>query len=159
VIGHAGGVDAATGGVERRSGCRRSRCAGSAQIGWHDLPGCAPVAHIPIGDPDASVGAIDDAFHTLYAADGTGGTIAIINTATCNAGDTSGCSTRPPTIPLGMNHGAPVLNPTTQTLYTVVGNTGNQVAVLNAATCNAQTAGGCGQAPALVTVHSRVSSP
>ena len=118
----------------------------------HDLPGCAPVAHIPIGDPNASVGAIDDAFHTLYAADSTGGTIAIINTATCNAGDTSGCSTRAPTIPLGMNHGAPVLNPTTQTLYTVVGKNGNNVAVLNAATCNAQTTAGCGQTPALIPV-------
>jgi DNA-binding beta-propeller fold protein YncE len=117
-----------------------------------NLPGCAPVAHIPIGDPDASVGAIDDAFHTLYAADSMGGTIAIINTATCNAGDTSGCSTRPPTIPLGMNHGAPVLNPTTQTLYTVVGKNGNHVAVLNAATCNAEMTAGCGQTPALIPV-------
>jgi DNA-binding beta-propeller fold protein YncE len=118
----------------------------------HHLSGCAPVAHIPIADPRASAGAIDDANHTLYAADGTAGTISVINTATCNAGDTSGCSTRPPTIPLAMNHDTPVLNPTTQTLYTVVGNTGNHVAVLNTATCNAQTTSGCAQTPALLTV-------
>ena len=120
----------------------------------HDHSGCAPVAEIPIADADASLSAIDDAYDTLYAADGMAGTISLIDTATCNAGDTSGCSARPPTIPLAMNHGAPVLNPTTQTLYTVVGKTGNQVAVLNAATCNAQTTGGCGQTPALVTVGS-----
>ena len=117
-----------------------------------DLSGCAPVAHIPIGHPGANVGAIDDANDTLYAADGTSGTIALINTATCNATNTSGCSARPPTTMPGPNPGSPVLNPTTQTLYTAVGKNGNHVAVLNAATCNAQTTAGCGQTPALIPV-------
>jgi DNA-binding beta-propeller fold protein YncE len=118
----------------------------------HTRSGCAPVAHIPIEHADANVGAIDAANHTLYAADGSAGTISLVNTATCNAAETSSCVARPPTISLGPSPGSPVLNPTTQTLYTVVGKNGNRVAVLDAATCNAQTTVGCGQIPALVTV-------
>jgi DNA-binding beta-propeller fold protein YncE len=118
----------------------------------HHLSGCSSVAHIPIGHPGASVGAIDDANHTLYAADGTSGTISLINTATCNATDTTGCSTHPPTAALGPNPGSPVLNPATQTVYTVVGKNDDQVAVLDAATCNAQTTAGCGRTPALIPI-------
>jgi DNA-binding beta-propeller fold protein YncE len=118
----------------------------------HDLSGCAPIAEIPIGHADAKVGAIDDANHTLYAADGTAGTLSLVNTATCNAADTTGCSDQPPTISLGPSPGSPVLNLTTHALYTVIGENGNQVAVLDAATCNAQTTAGCGQTPGLVTV-------
>jgi DNA-binding beta-propeller fold protein YncE len=118
----------------------------------HDLSGCAPVGEIRIGHADAGVGAIDDANRTLYAADGTAGTISLVNTTTCNATDTASCSARPPTITLGPSPGIPVLNPATQTLYTVVGKNGNQVSALDAATCNAQTVAGCGQTPGVVTV-------
>ena len=50
-----------------------------------NLTGCAPVAEIPVGHPMASVSVVDAATHTLYAADPTAGTVAVINTATCNA--------------------------------------------------------------------------
>lgn len=118
----------------------------------HNLRRCAPVAEIPVAHADAEVGAIDATNHTLYAADPSAGMISLINTATCNAADTTGCSARPATIPLGPSPGSPVLNPASQTLYTVIGKNGNQIAVLDAATCNAQTMSGCAQAPGIVAV-------
>ena len=42
-------------------------------------------------DPQANLNAIDERTHTLYAADPYGNTISVINTATCNATDTTGC--------------------------------------------------------------------
>jgi len=118
-----------------------------------DLAGCAPVAAIPMPDPGAEVGAIDQATHTLYASDGSpSGTVAVINTATCNATITSGCAQHPPMIKIGAFPGPPAVNPVTHTVYVAYGNTGNKVAVVNAATCNATDTSGCGQAPALVKV-------
>jgi DNA-binding beta-propeller fold protein YncE len=114
------------------------------------LSGCAPVTEIPIGEPRATVGAVDDATHTLYASGAS--SISVINTATCNAEITTGCSNRPATIPIGASPGIPTLNPATQTLYVAFGKTGSKVAAINAATCNAQTTTGCGQTPGVVSV-------
>jgi DNA-binding beta-propeller fold protein YncE len=117
------------------------------------LTGCTPVAEIPMPDPQANVGAIDEATHTLYAGnESTSGTVAVINTATCNATDTSGCSQAPPMIKVGAYPGPPVLNPATKTVYVPYGTEANQVAVVNAATCNATDTSGCSQAPAVVKV-------
>ena len=117
-----------------------------------NLAGCAPVADIPVGHPQANVGAIDDATHTLYASDPFGDTVAVINTADCNAADTLGCTDTPAAITVGANPGPPALNPATGTLYVPYGSTGTTVAVINAATCNATSHGGCGQTPAVITV-------
>jgi len=117
-----------------------------------DLTGCASVAEIPVGHPMANVGAIDDATHTLYASDPTAGVVAVIDTATCNAHDTTSCADKPATIKVGAAAGPPALNQATGTLYVPYGSTGTKVAVINAATCNAARAVGCGQTPAVVTV-------
>jgi DNA-binding beta-propeller fold protein YncE len=118
-----------------------------------DLTGCAPVAEIPVADPGANVGAIDEATHTLYAADeAPSGTLAVIDTATCNATDTTGCAAAPPSMKIGAFPSPPVFNPATKTVYLSYGNTGNRVAIVNAATCNATDTSGCGQAPAVVKV-------
>ena len=115
------------------------------------LAGCVPVATIPMGHPLASVGAIDDATHTLYAAD-AGDTMAVINTATCNAHVTTGCAAKPPSIKIGTFPNVPAINPVTRTLYVTFGTTANKVAVVNTATCNATDTSGCGQTPAVFTV-------
>jgi DNA-binding beta-propeller fold protein YncE len=118
----------------------------------HNLSGCTPIAEIPSGHSGARVGAIDSATHTLYAADWSAGTLSVINTASCSAADTSGCDTRPATFPLAPSPGVPVLNPATHTLYTVIGAKGNHVAVIDAATCNAQTTVGCARPPGIAGV-------
>ena len=117
-----------------------------------NLTGCAPVAEIPVGHPMANVGAVDDATHTLYAADPPAGTVAVINTATCNATNTAGCAQHPPAIKIGASPNTPVINTATQTLYVSYGSNADRVAVVNAATCNATRTAGCGQTPAVVKV-------
>jgi DNA-binding beta-propeller fold protein YncE len=116
------------------------------------LTGCAPVAEIPMGHPFANIGTVDPATHTLYASDTLSDTVSVINTATCNAADTSGCAQPAPAITVGPGPGPPGLNPVTRTLYVPYGMKGNRVGVVNAATCNASDTSGCGQAPAVVTV-------
>jgi DNA-binding beta-propeller fold protein YncE len=100
----------------------------------------------------ASVSAVDDATHTLYAADPVAGTVAAISTATCNARDTAGCGQHAPVIRIGASPNTPVVNPATRTLYVSYGSHADQVAVVNAATCNAVRSSGCGQTPAVVRV-------
>ena len=117
-----------------------------------NLAGCAPVAEIPMGHPMAEVGAVDQATHTLYAADPAAGTVAVINTGTCNAADTAGCAQHPPVIKIGALPNTPVINPVTRTLYVSYGGSASRVAVVNAATCNATRTSGCGQTPAVVRV-------
>ncbi len=114
------------------------------------LSGCTPVAEIPIDEPAAQVGAVDNTTSTLYVSGAK--SISVINTATCNAEVTTGCSSRPATIPIGASPGIPALNPATQTLYVAFGKTGSKVAAINAATCNAHTTTGCGQTPGIVNV-------
>lgn len=117
-----------------------------------NLSGCAPVAEIPMGHPMAALGAIDDATRTLYASDSSGSTASVINIATCNAGDTATCSHHPPTITVGESPGPPVFSAATRTLYLPFGTSANEVAVVNAATCNAEITSGCGQTPGSVNV-------
>jgi DNA-binding beta-propeller fold protein YncE len=124
--------------------------AATCQAG--DLTGCTPVAEIPVGHPAASVGAVDDATHTLYAADPVAGTVAVINTATCNASTTTGCGQHSPVIKIGVSPNAPVINTVTRTLYVSFGSNADRVAVVNAAACNATRTSGCGQTPAVVKV-------
>ncbi len=116
------------------------------------LAGCAPVAQIPMAHPQANVGTIDEATHTLYASDPFSDTVSVINTATCNAGNTTGCASHPPTVKVGRSPNAPAINIATQTMYVSYGANANRVAVVNAATCNAEVASGCGQSPAVVKV-------
>jgi DNA-binding beta-propeller fold protein YncE len=117
-----------------------------------NLGGCTPVAEIPMADPEANVGAVDDATHTLYASDPFSDTVSVINTATCNAGDTSGCTDHAPVIKVGQGPGPPALNARTRTLYVPFGTAADRVAVVNAATCNAMHTTGCAQSPGLVKV-------
>jgi DNA-binding beta-propeller fold protein YncE len=114
--------------------------------------GCAPVAEIPMADPQANVGSIDRSTHTLYASDPFSDTVSAINIAHCNATDTAGCDHVAPTMTIGPAPGPPVLNPATGALYIPFGSGGNEVAVTNAATCNATNTVGCGQIPGVITV-------
>ncbi len=145
-------ADPATGTIYAANlGLPRIDVLNSATCRAGDLTGCAPVATIPMGHPMAAVGAVDDATHTLYAADSSG-TVAVINTATCNAHNTTGCATKPPTVKIGASPNAPAINAATQTLYVSYGSNASKVAVVNAATCNAARTSGCGQTPAVIKV-------
>jgi DNA-binding beta-propeller fold protein YncE len=117
-----------------------------------DLSGCKPLATIPFSHEQANLGSIDQATHTLYAADTFVNTVYAIDIRHCNAHDTSGCGAHAPKMTVGLYPNLPVLNPSTHTLYVSAGNKENQIYVMDASTCNAEVTSGCGQTPATVTV-------
>ena len=117
-----------------------------------DRSGCAPVATIPFAHPQANLGSIDQATHTLYASDTFSDKVSAIDIKQCNAHNTSGCNATAPKIKVGPGPNLPVLNPATHTLYVSAGKKENQIYVIDAATCNATNTSGCGQTPATITV-------
>jgi DNA-binding beta-propeller fold protein YncE len=117
-----------------------------------DLGGCAPVAEIPMPDPQANLGGLDQADHTLYASDPYSDTISVIDTDACSAAHPGGCPAQLPTLTVGPGLGPPALDAATHTLYAPYGGSANEVAVIDAGTCNATTQTGCGQTPASVAV-------
>jgi serine/threonine protein kinase, bacterial len=98
----------------------------------------------------------DSRTHTVYVADfgsGKTGTVSVLDARTCNATSTAGCAQRST---LKVPGGHPVgiaINAATGTLYvpTLTTHGPNLISVFNAATCNAATTAGCGQAPAVLT--------
>jgi len=107
---------------------------------------------LPAGSSPQSID-LDATTNTLYVADTVKNVISVINAATCNATDLSGCSQTPALVqdPSGPLYVA--VNSATDTVYItnpqLAGN--DTVSVLDGATCNAQVTSGCGQA--LTTVH------
>jgi YVTN family beta-propeller protein len=110
-----------------------------------DVSGCdePPVALVTVGDTgngiDIAITALDPALHTLYVGDVNFGPLSMIDTATCNALQTSGCNHVVTTTATGLgiaidssNHSVYVGNLLTNELY-----------VFNGTTCNANTQSDC----------------
>jgi DNA-binding beta-propeller fold protein YncE len=89
-------------------------------------------------------------------------TVSVINAATCNAQNTSGCNQTPPTVAVNDSPYGLAVDEHTNTVY--VANTGNEifqtgyanltssVSIINGAACNATRTSGCGQTPTSVRV-------
>jgi DNA-binding beta-propeller fold protein YncE len=113
---------------------------------------------IPGGNPDGL--AINQATDTIYATNVVtntvpfGGTsVYVINGATCDAMNTSGCGQVPATITAGNNPWGIGIDEATDTVYTANiadGEHAGTVSVINGATCNGTTTAGCGQTPTTV---------
>ena len=95
--------------------------------------------------------ALDTDNHTLYVNDAPENDVSMIDTAICNARDTSGCAQTPPTAVVGEFPVPVVVDSRTDTVY--VGN-GNEptVSVLNGASCNATDTAGCRPNPITINV-------
>jgi DNA-binding beta-propeller fold protein YncE len=108
--------------------------------------GCSQVPPtVTVGSgPDAL--AIDRANGTLYVANGNETSVSVVNTATCNAKNTSGCGQTPPTVQVGSGPSAIAVDQATRTVY-VANFNDNAVSVVNGAACNATNTSGCGQTP------------
>ena len=119
-----------------------------------DLSGCkkhAPVVrvgHLPLGL------AVDQATNSVYVSDAIDGRVSVINGATCNASDSSGCSQKPATVSVGAFGDAVAVDPVTNTVFVT-----NQaarpgtVSVIDGNSCNGAHRSGCaGQPFATVTV-------
>jgi YVTN family beta-propeller protein len=81
-------------------------------------------------------------------------TVSVINGATCNAQNTSGCGLTTATVNVGSVPVALDVNQATDTVYVAnFGNgTGTTVSVIDGITCKGQHTSGCGQTPASVTI-------
>ena len=71
--------------------------------------------------------------------------VAVIDTATCNATDVSGCAAHHASIPVGGEYpNAPLLDEDTGSLYVSYGAKADKVAVAGTGACNAEVTSGCG---------------
>lgn len=104
--------------------------------------------------------AIDTATQTFYVPFGNSANrVAVVNAATCNAIDTSGCGQVPAVVKVGQGTFNLAVNAATDTVYGSNGGSaasdftdGNTVSVINGATCNASDHSGCGHLAATATV-------
>jgi YVTN family beta-propeller protein len=89
--------------------------------------------------------------NTIYVVNANDNTVSVIDGATCNSSNTSGCSQRPPTVAVGSAPYPVAVDEATDTIY--VGNRGDStVSLINGATCNRTITTGCAQAPPTVAV-------
>lgn len=118
-----------------------------------DTSGCAQTPPtVPTGAGPFSI-AIDHVTHTVYVANQNNNTVSVINGATCNARNTSGCGQTPPVVEAGPTPFGIAVDPATDTVYVAdSGGPGDTVSMIDGATCNATVSTGCGQTPATVTV-------
>jgi DNA-binding beta-propeller fold protein YncE len=124
-----------------------------------DLAGCATqTAGVVTPFPDPAFNentvwiAVDPALHTVYAVYLHDDALVAIDTNVCNGAHLAGCATLdPPTIHTGAMPGGVVLDARTQTLY-VADELGDDVSVIDAARCDAQTTFGCRPRPPAVAL-------
>jgi DNA-binding beta-propeller fold protein YncE len=99
--------------------------------------------------------AVDPATDTVYVADlqnGEGlGTVSVINGATCNGNNHTGCGQTPPKVAAGFGATAVAIDLTTNAVY-VTNIEDTSVSVINGNTCNGNNHTGCGQTPPKVAV-------
>jgi DNA-binding beta-propeller fold protein YncE len=130
-----------------------------------DSSGCAQTPHSATVGFSASALAVNAATDTVYVTNSdqkntpsAGNTVSVIDGATCNATDSSGCHKLPHTITVGPAFTTPTsvaIDPATDTIYVADlqnGEGSGTVSVINGTTCNAATTTGCGHTPPTVTV-------
>ena len=115
-------------------------CDGTDHSGCGHLAAIAKVEEYPYGM------ALDPATHTLYVANNRNGdspgTLSVIDTATCKADDTSGCSADFPTVQVGRSPLLVALDTNSHKVF--VGDYSSAaVSVVDAATCRAADTSGC----------------
>jgi YVTN family beta-propeller protein len=106
--------------------------------------GCAATKRVRTDGGDPIGVAVNELTHTVYAVNGDSNTVAVINAATCNAVDQSGCASKPPLVKVGGGPEFLALDQVTDTIY-VANTSSGTVSVINGATCNASVTSGCGK--------------
>jgi YVTN family beta-propeller protein len=122
------------------------------------IAGCATTA------PTAAVGefpvtvAVDPSTDTVYVANGNEPTVSVINGATCNSIETSGCRRRPVTATVLGGPDGLAIDEATHTLFVSDNGPGsnalreNGISVVDAATCNSRITSGCNEpTPTVIT--------
>ena len=127
--------------------------------------GCGQAPHSATAGFEAVALAVNPATDTIYVANFAqknapfaGNTVTVIDGATCDAANVTGCGSAAPAITLGPAFTTPVgvaVDQATDSIYVADlqnGEGSGTVSVINGATCNAATTSGCGQHPPAVTV-------
>jgi DNA-binding beta-propeller fold protein YncE len=162
-------VDAATGtiyvatitssGPNLISVFNAATCNAAHTTGCGQTPAVLKVGHSAGGNSALSL-AVDQATNTIYATNVVtntspfrGDSVYVINGATCDAANTTGCGQTPAAIKAGFNPWGIAVDQATDTIYTANiadGEHAGTVSVINGATCNGTDHTGCGQTPAKV---------
>ena len=116
-------------------------CNGARHSGCRQTPPSVRVGHGPYWI------ALDPAAHTAYTANNTDSTVSVINTATCNARQHSGCSQRTSAVPVGFRPWALTIDRALHTVF-VINNWDDTTSAINSLTCDAAHRSGCGHRPA-----------
>jgi DNA-binding beta-propeller fold protein YncE len=126
-----------------------------------NTPGCTPLATVKVGASPADL-AIDQVTDTLYVTntyDNTGkvfGTVSVVNGATCNANNRSGCAQRAPQVVAQADPDEQTFDPVTRKVY-VTNQRSDSLSAIDTARCNARDLRGC--TPAIATVIPTGSQP
>ena len=116
------------------------------------ISGCGKPAYLVRDNNGPQAVDVDLATDTVYAVDngsGNGDTVSVIDGATCNGSDGSGCSRTPRTIRVGSGAFWDAVDQATDTVYVSNYNDGT-VSVIDAARCNATNLSGCANTPVAV---------
>jgi hypothetical protein len=142
--------DGATCNASRRDGCDQAPAHVPFADDGHPFSSTADVA---VNRSSNTISATSVVLGVPFA----GKTVYVIDGATCNAVDTTGCSaaratvTLPSTVPAEANPVGIAVVETTNTVYTANLSDGEYpgtVSVIDGATCNGRDTSGCGQTPA-----------
>jgi YVTN family beta-propeller protein len=125
-------------------------CNAKNSSGCGQTPPTVAVGSVPVALD------VNQATDTVYVADwgnGTGTTVSVVNGATCNGQDASGCGQTPASVTIGAGPDGILVDQATDTVYaaTVAPDNTEAVWVINGATCNATTTSGCAQTPPSVS--------
>ena len=124
-------------------------CNGTDHTGCGQTPATVSVGSNPLGI------AADEATDTIYTAniaDGEHpGTASVINGATCNGTDHTGCGQTPATVRTGYGAASVAVDPAANMAY-VTNFADTSVSVIDGNTCNGTNHAGCGQTPPKVAV-------
>ncbi|HXW44307.1 MAG TPA: hypothetical protein VEL03_05950 [Streptosporangiaceae bacterium] len=112
-----------------------------------DSAGCtASPALVNVGSEPEFL-AVDSVTNTIYVANTSSGSVSVIDGSTCNATDTAGCASAPPTVQVGAGAFPIAVDAATDTVYVGV----NQgLAVIDGSDCRAGDVTGCSAKPAVV---------
>jgi YVTN family beta-propeller protein len=92
--------------------------------------------------------AVDHATDTVYVANAADDTVSVINGATCNASDSTGCDQTPPTVAVGSFDNAVAVDPTTNIVFVTNQDASpGTVSVIDGNSCKGSEPTGCASQP------------
>lgn len=135
-------------------------CNAETTLGCHQTPATLAVGDSGGGHSSLNI-AVNRATNTIFATNVVvppsgpqiGDRVYVMNGATCDAANTTGCGQTPATVKVGANPSGIAVDQATNTIYTANladGELAGSVSVINGATCNGFNTTGCGQTPQTV---------